>query len=196
MQHRPHPSGTPNRLKQTKRIYLHYLLMKLCCWCCTNRSQVLSIYLLFFLICWFLIQIASRATLVQHGKFRIELALQVCLSKDGGKKRKCVEVFVAREKSSCAVHEPFWEHFDEPLKVANDAHTDKIEPHATVHVYFGYRTVSTHIHTQTHICILGHTTRLSKHAGSAVITSLLYLAQTLSKEFALVQYFEVEFTLV
>lgn len=54
----------------------------------------------------------------------------------------------------------------------------------------------THIHTQTHICILGHTTRLSKHTGSAVTTSLLYLAQTLSKEFTLVQYFEVEFTLV
>lgn len=111
-----------------------------------------------------------------------------------GEKKKCVEVFVARGKSSCAVHEPFREHFDEQLKVANDAHTDKIEPHATVHVYFGYRTVPhTHSYSDAHMHPWGYNAFIKTYRECCHNFTALFGS---SKEFTLVQYFEIEFTLV
>lgn len=41
--------------KTNSRNYLNYLLMKVCCWCCTNRSQVLYLWILIAVLLLYLL---------------------------------------------------------------------------------------------------------------------------------------------
>lgn len=69
-------------------------------------------------------------------------------------------MFVAGNKASCAAPVSLSEIIlRELLKVANAAPTDKTEPHATVHAYFGEDGADTHaFYTQTHTHSRAHST--------------------------------------
>ncbi len=133
MTHKPHPSGTPCTLKQTKDIFTPPFDERV------PATLVVNLVTISHLICRCFQSRCSATLQVSFETSTISLSVQ----KENRNLLKCL--WQGKGVLYCTVPMSLSETvMRELLKMANAAQTDKSEPHVTVHACFGSDSVHTH----------------------------------------------------